>query len=209
VDHGHLAARGRHERGGPEDLPPLRHGTLSRVAIPFRARGGAGIVDFSDEMRSKKERRKRAKVDAAEMNRYRVLVDMLESDLETFQLGDPQNYRAHYNPLVPWAKLLGGIIAALVSALWVIQIIVYQLFNPPLYAFLNIYFAWFDGWFPLFGTLSIALFGLYLLLAAAKGAFKFGTRFFLIKASRSGRGDGEWPGMQAWTGPSQTALLLC
>ena len=40
---------------------------------------------------------------------------------------------------------------------------------------------WFDQWFPAFGTITVAIFGLYLLLAAAKGNFKFGTRFFLIK----------------------------
>ena len=37
-----------------------------------------------------------------------------------------------------------------------------------------------DGFFPLFGTVTIAVMGLYLLLAASKGAAKFGTRFFLI-----------------------------
>ena len=140
-----------------------------------------GIVEFNDEMRDKKERRKRNKIDSAEMNRYRVLVDMLEADLDAFQLCDPQNYRAHYNPLVPWAKLAAGIFSAAISALWIIQIILYMLFTPPLHPFLNTYFSWFDTWFPLFGTLSIALFGLYLLLAVAKGNFKFGTRFFLIK----------------------------
>jgi hypothetical protein len=50
-----------------------------------------------------------------------------------------------------------------------------------LYGFLNVYFTWFDQWFPLFGTISVAIFGLYLLLAVAKGNTKFGTRFFLIK----------------------------
>ena len=81
-------------------------------------------------------------VDAQEMNRYRVLVDMLENDLDAFQLCDPQNYRAHYNPLVPWAKLFGGVIAVILTLLWLIQIIVYMLFTPPLHPFLNTYFSW-------------------------------------------------------------------
>jgi hypothetical protein len=50
-----------------------------------------------------------------------------------------------------------------------------------LHPFLNNYLTWFDQWFPLFGTLTVAVFGLYLLLAVAKGNAKFGTRFFLIK----------------------------
>ena len=152
----------------------------------------AGIVNFSDEMHSKKERRKKNKVDAGEMNRFRVLVDMLEADLEQFQLCDPKEYREHYNPLVPWFKLVFSVFAALLSAAWIIQIIVYmcvvgeggggslvfvtrvppapthppsrprRLFTPPLYGFMNNYLTWFDGFFPLFGTLTLALFGLYL-----------------------------------------------
>ena len=90
-----------------------------------------GIVEYSDEMHSKRDRRKKGKVDAQEMNRFRVLVDMLEGDLEKFQLSDPQNYRAHYNPLVPYFKLVFGAFATAISVLWVIQIIVYMLFNPP------------------------------------------------------------------------------
>lgn len=141
----------------------------------------SGMIEFSDEMRSKRERRKRSKVDSVELNRFRVLVDMLEQDLEQFQLCDPAEYRNHYNPFVPYAKLVGGIISVIVSGVWIIHIIIYQLFSPPLYAFLNVYFAWFDTWFPLFGTISVGVFGLYLLLAVAKGNTKFGTRFFLIK----------------------------
>jgi hypothetical protein len=53
--------------------------------------------------------------------------------------------------------------------------------RPQLNPLLNTYFIQFDNWFPLFGTISIAIFGLYLLLAVAKGNAKFGTRFFLIK----------------------------
>ena len=141
----------------------------------------AGICDFSDEMHNKKARKKRAKVDTQEMNRYRLLVDMLEKDLEEFQLCDPQNYREHYNPLVPYAKLAFSVISGIISILWIVQIIIYMLFSPPLHPFLNTYFEQFDSWFPLFGTISIAIFGLYLLLAAAKGNVKFGTRFLLIK----------------------------
>jgi LMBR1 domain-containing protein 1 len=56
-----------------------------------------------------------------------------------------------------------------------------MLLKPPVYGFLNNYFFWFDTWFPLFGTISVAIFALYLLLCVAVGNAKFGTRFFLIK----------------------------
>jgi LMBR1 domain-containing protein 1 len=55
-----------------------------------------------------------------------------------------------------------------------------MLFNPPLHPFLNTYLGFFDAFFPLFGTLTIGILGLYLLLCASTGAAKFGTRFFLI-----------------------------
>ncbi len=45
------------------------------------------------QMHSRKERRAKKKIDAAEMNRFRVLVDMLEHDLEEFQLCDPVSWR--------------------------------------------------------------------------------------------------------------------
>ena len=65
----------------------------------------SGQIDFSDDVHSRSERRKRGRVDRGELNRFRLLVDMLETDLEKFQLSDPAEYRKHYNPLVPFAKV--------------------------------------------------------------------------------------------------------
>ena len=45
---------------------------------------------------------------------------------------------------------------------------------------MNKYLLLLDSFFPLFGTLTVAIMSLYLLMAASKGAAKFGTRFFLI-----------------------------
>jgi LMBR1 domain-containing protein 1 len=140
----------------------------------------ARVVDAQDGARNKKEKRGAAKLAKGEINRFKLLVDLLEKDLEAFQLGDPQNYREHYNPFVPYMKLVGGFISMILTAVWVVHIVIYMLFNPPLHPFLNQYLSFFDGFFPLFGTLTIGILGLYLLLAASKGAAKFGTRFFLI-----------------------------
>jgi LMBR1 domain-containing protein 1 len=46
---------------------------------------------------------------------------------------------------------------------------------------LNAYFKWFDQWFPLFGVISVAIFTVYLLIAAVKGCFKFGIRFMFFQ----------------------------
>jgi hypothetical protein len=73
-----------------------------------------------------------------------VLVDMLELDLEKYQMSDPKYYRDHYNPLVPYAKLLFGIISVVISAVWFIHIIIYMLFNPPVRAPGGA--GWVGGW---------------------------------------------------------------
>jgi LMBR1 domain-containing protein 1 len=140
----------------------------------------ARLIDAQGGARNKKEFRNAGKLHRGELNRFKLLVEMLEKDLEDFQLGDPQNYKQHYNPLVPYFKLIMGVVSIILSAAWLIHIIIYMLVSPPVYPFLNSYLSFFDEFFPLFGTLTIAIFGLYLLLAASKGAAKFGTRFFLI-----------------------------
>ena len=97
----------------------------------------ARVIDAQDSARNKKEKRGAAKVAKTEINRFKLLVDLLEKDLEEFQLGDPQNYRQHYNPLVPYMKLVAGVVSVLLSAVWVIHIVIYMLFSPPLHPFLN------------------------------------------------------------------------
>ncbi len=37
--------------------------------------------------------------------------------------------REHYNPFVPWFKLLGCFFSAILSALWILHIILYMLFT--------------------------------------------------------------------------------
>ena len=125
-------------------------------------------------------KRKAQRAHKEELKRYRLLVDQLEKELEVWQMGDPASYRDHYNPLVPYLNLLFGIVGGIISIVWILHIIIYMLFNPPIYAFLNKYLAQLDSFFSLFSTLTIAVMSMYLLLAASKGAAKFGTRFFLV-----------------------------
>lgn len=173
-------------RPRPKDARTLN---TMRKALEVRAKELMGVamamvadqVSYGDERHSRTERRRRGRANVQEVNRYRVLVEMLETDLEDYQMSNPAYYREHFNPIWAYAKLVFGVISIIMTLAWVVHIIIYMLFNPPLYGFLNNYFTWFDQWFPLFGTISVAIFGLYLLLAVAKGNTKFGTRFFLIK----------------------------
>eukprot|EP00978_Attheya_sp_CCMP212_P001739 scaffold3574_cov49-Attheya_sp.AAC.3 len=112
------------------------------------------------------------------MNEFRRAVFLLEKDVEDFQ-----NCSANYNktnPLIPFAALLFGIFAIIISICWVVQIAIYVLPEEPIHPFLNTYFAWFDNWFPLFGVLTVAIFATYLLFCAIKGCFKFGLRFLFF-----------------------------
>ena len=140
----------------------------------------ARLIELQDAARNRRDKKSAQKVHRAEVNKFRLLVDLLEKDLEEFQIGDPQNYRQHYNPLVPYMKLVGGALGAMLTLVWLVHIVIFMLFSPPLHPFLNTYLGFFDGFFPLFGTLTIGILALYLLLAASAGAAKFGTRFFLI-----------------------------
>lgn len=111
---------------------------------------------------------------------FKKAVYLLEEDVEEFQ-DCSANYKNH-NPLIPIGSLIMGIFSILLSLLWIIHIIIYIFPDEPLSPFLNLYFRWFDNWFSLFGTLSVAIFTLYLLLCAVKGCFKFGMRlgFFTL-----------------------------
>jgi LMBR1 domain-containing protein 1 len=102
----------------------------SEELIKFGEEMCNSLLEKLEATRSRFGKRRVQREHKAELNKFRAFVDQLEKDLDTMQLGDPQNFRNHYNPLVPYFKLVGGVISGLLSVLWIIQIIVYMLFNP-------------------------------------------------------------------------------
>lgn len=64
--------------------------------------------ELRDSDLSSRQRRKRAKMDTVTTNKFKQMVYVLERDLEELKLCGPE-FRNH-NPLVPYAKLLIGII---------------------------------------------------------------------------------------------------
>lgn len=103
----------------------------------------------------------------------------MEEDVDDFMLST-DNYK-NYNPLLPFLSLIFGFFSLIISIAWIIHIGVFVLPKKPIHSFLNIYFQWFDNWFPLFGVLSVAIFSLYLLLCSVKGCFRFGLRFLFFQ----------------------------
>lgn len=131
---------------------------------------------------SRKERRDRTAAVRKTLNQFKAAVFVLDRDWEDLRLCHNE-FQSH-NPLIPIFKLIVGLGCVVVSLLWLLQIGLYvvpqAITGNPVSPFLNDYFIWFDAWFPLFGTLSVGAFAVFLLAAVIKGNFKFGMRFFLV-----------------------------
>ena len=117
--------------------------------------------------------------DKITVNKLKQAVMILETDVSELKLCH-ENYHK-YNPLVPFGKLLAGILSFALSALWLIQICVYVLPPEPITPFLNDYFVLLDGFFSLFGVITVCVFSMYLLCCVVCGCFKLGMRFFIIE----------------------------
>lgn len=78
-----------------------------------------------------------------------------------------------------WLKLAFGIIAGILSILWLVHVVLYVFLSPPLYAFLNTFFSAMDNVFPLFGTLAFAVFCFYLIAVTMKGTMKVGLNLLI------------------------------
>tara|TARA_B110000305_G_C19256500_1_gene547344 strand:- start:433 stop:648 length:216 start_codon:yes stop_codon:yes gene_type:complete len=71
-------------------------------------------------------------------------VYILEEDVEELKWCHELYHK--YNPLIPFGKLLCGILSSLLSLMWIIHVCIFVLPDDPISPFLNEYFVWFDGW---------------------------------------------------------------
>lgn len=148
------------------------------IKIEREQKAVAGLTSRFGGWTLDSDARKAAKEERQAILGFKQAVYLLEEDVEQFQAVGAAKDK--YNPLIPYIALVCGFISIIISIFWFIHIIVYVFPNPPWAPFLNNYFSFFDAWFPLFGVLSVAIFTLYLLFAAIKGAFKFGIRLLLF-----------------------------
>jgi LMBR1 domain-containing protein 1 len=125
-----------------------------------------------------RENRKKKSADRQNVNKFKQMVFMLENNFESWEISCGQ--QKDYNPLLPYISLCFGVLSAIITLLWILHIILYMLVDPPATPFLNLYFVQFDGWFPLFGILSVAMFAGYLLICVIAGLFKVGVRCMCI-----------------------------
>jgi len=148
------------------------------IKIEREEKANAGLTSTMGTWSMNSDVRKAARDERQAILGFKQAVYLLEQDSEDFQ-AISANYE-NYNPLIPYIQLLLGICSVVISLFWFLHLLVYVYPDPPLAPFLNNYFKWFDTWFPLFGTLSVAIFVTYLLFCATKGAFKFGLRFMFL-----------------------------
>ena len=134
---------------------------------------------FSQGRANRADKRGRLITDRLEINRLTQMVFLLESDV--VELRSCKTVNDGYNPLVPFAKLFAGLIFTTISIMWILQIFFSMLISPPPSQLLNVYLIQFDGWFPMFGNITYAIFSLYLLFATVAGCFKIGLSFLCIK----------------------------
>jgi len=127
-----------------------------------------------------REKSRRKVADKNNVNKFKQMVFVLESDFELWEACKGQS--SDYNPLHPYLCLVGGLLASALTLLWVLHICLYVIVPEPdrFTLFLNLYFMQFDDWFPLFGILSVALFAGYLLCCVISGIFKVGVRCFCM-----------------------------
>lgn len=86
-------------------------------------------------------------------------------------------FKGAQNPLWEFTKLIFGIVSLLLSATWLIHIVIFDVAD--LHPFLNDFLIKLEAGvpgFPLFGVCAFALYALYLLWCVVKGGFKMGLR---------------------------------
>eukprot|EP00744_Colponema_vietnamica_P002374 GILI01003739.1.p1 GENE.GILI01003739.1~~GILI01003739.1.p1 ORF type:complete len:498 (-),score=132.07 GILI01003739.1:274-1767(-) len=126
------------------------------------------------------DKRKKTNKYRTSYNRWQQMVFLLEKEWEIL---DVSFHQLGGNPLIPWAKLLLGIIGSCLSVIWVLHILLYMLIakdGVPLFPFLNYFLLGLEAsGFALFSTIGFTILCLWLLWCTMKGNMKFGMRFFL------------------------------
>lgn len=79
-----------------------------------------------------------------------------------------------------YLRLAFGLLATVLSVLWIAHVIVYMFLDPPESPFLNEAFIELDAVFSLFGTSFFALCCFYLILCVVKGNFKLGMSLVFV-----------------------------
>lgn len=136
------------------------------------------LLEVGRKFTSDGRQNKRTRSNRKAYNKFKQAVYFLDKDWEKVKVAYKQRGG---NPLFQLLNLVFGLISIFLSLMWLIHIVVYVFVRPPVSTFLNGYFVMLDKVFPLFGTITYAIFSVYLLCCAIKGNVKFGLRVFFFQ----------------------------
>ena len=110
------------------------------------------------------------------INKYEEQIEALENAYTVIEV----SYKVRGgNPIVPWLKLIGGIVFILVSLIWIVHIVVYTLLDA--HPFLNDFFYILDSSFALSAVIFFGVFVYYLYWATLSGVCSFGLNLLIVK----------------------------
>lgn len=110
------------------------------------------------------------------INKYSQQIEYLENAYQTIEV----SYKVRGgNPVIPWVKLILGIVCIIISLLWIIHIIIFTFAN--IHPFLNDFFHILDNKFALSAVIFFGLFTYYLFLCVVSGATSFGLNLLFIR----------------------------
>ncbi|KAG8460105.1 hypothetical protein KFE25_014250 [Diacronema lutheri] len=136
------------------------------------------LLEIGRKFQADGRHQKRTRANRRTYNKFKQAVYFLDKDWEKVKVAYKQRGG---NPLLQLLSLVLGIVSLGLSLLWLIHVIAYVFVWPPTTTFLNGYFVRLDNVFPLFGTITYAIFASYLLCCVVKGNIKFGLRIFFFQ----------------------------
>lgn len=149
------------------------------------ARRAKDIKEVAEALRRQERTQGRSRKWRRHFNALQVQVSVLEDDQEQLELVFPQGEDPAYSwtitVIMYWVKLFAGLCTLALTVMWVLQIILYILIDPPATPLLNNLFISANNVFPLFGTVLFGFFVFYLQAAVMKGSFKFGLNLLIFR----------------------------
>lgn len=163
--------------------PKAISGAVFHQEMEIIAGKAALLLKIGDELTKASRKRSLAGSTKNKINTLRNEAYMLENQQERLIWAFEQ---AGGSPFVVYGTPLLGVIGAIISAVWILHIFIYNTLDAS--PFLNVMLIDLDNAFALLGVLAYAIFTFYLLWCTFKGQIKIGMRllFFQIHPMKPG-----------------------
>eukprot|EP00792_Barthelona_sp_PAP020_P001444 TRINITY_DN122_c0_g1_i1.p1 TRINITY_DN122_c0_g1~~TRINITY_DN122_c0_g1_i1.p1 ORF type:complete len:486 (+),score=123.78 TRINITY_DN122_c0_g1_i1:44-1501(+) len=129
---------------------------------------------------------KRSRKEERILRIFKAATEALEED-NRILLGTKEKFGL--KPVQAFLKLILGVLFFIISALWVVHVVVYIFLKPPASEFLNVMFVQLDNFFPMLSYAVYTFFCVYLLWAVLHGVVKVGLQLFLFPVHKMKAGE--------------------